>query len=402
MIKRAGVVGAGAMGSEIAQTISSAGIPVALKDINDEALSRGMARIKKIYASGVEKGRLTAADAEAKIKLVVPTTDYGAFQDVDFVVEAAPEFLDLKKKTFQDLDGVCPPHAILATNTSSLSISELAANTRRPSQVVGMHFFNPAHVMKLVEVVPGLNTSPESVATAMEFSRAIRKLPVRVEECPGFLVNRLLLPYLNECAIALQEGSGSMKDIDEAMKAFGWPMGPFTLMDMLGLDVCAEVARILRHAHGPRARAAELFDAMVTAGRLGQKSGVGFYEYGGQAKQTMGEVLEGFQSSAGLKRVPFEPMRPMALMINEAIMCVQERVSSPEEVDVAMVAGTGFPQDKGGPLHYADALGLDLVLKMMERYAEILDVRFWPHFRLKTMVGAGMIGVKTRRGFFSY
>jgi len=292
--------------------------------------------------------------------------------------------------------------------------------------VVGMHFFNPAHVMKLVEVVPGLTTGKDTVQETLEFAKRIKKLPVTVQECPGFLVNRLLLPYLNECCVALQEGPATVQQIDDQMKQFGWPMGPFTLMDMLGLDVCAEVARVLRRAFGPRVRAAEIFDPMVAAGRLGQKNGAGFYDYGklpttgsqsgvpvGPAKKSTDEVVQEVRKSTGAKPTRFDALRPMLVMINEGVMCVQEQVSTPAEVDVAMVAGTGFPQDKQGPLHYADALGLDTVLKEMERGTQEWggppfgaslagSGRFWPYFRLKTMVGAGMLGVKSKQGFFNY
>ncbi|MER3458301.1 MAG: 3-hydroxybutyryl-CoA dehydrogenase, partial [Chloroflexota bacterium] len=236
-IFKAAVVGAGAMGAEIAQVISFSGLPVVLKDIDQAMLDKGMARIRRIYESRVEKGKMQPSEAENKIALVEPTLSYDSFGDVDIVIEAVPEKIAIKKAVFAELDNVCPESTIFASNTSALSISELGASTRRPHKVIGMHFFNPAHVMKLVEVIPGLDTSQETVDDVVQFAESLRKIPVVVQECPGFLVNRLLMPYLNEATIALGEGAATASEIDAAMVDFGMPMGPFTLMDMLGLDV---------------------------------------------------------------------------------------------------------------------------------------------------------------------
>ena len=403
-IYKAGVVGLGAMGAEIAQVITFAGLPVVVKDANDEITKKGIEKIRKIYQRQIDKGKMNPNDVEAKMALVIPATSYKEFSDVDIVIEAVIENMEVKKQIFKELDESAQKTAIFATNTSSLSISEMASATKRPEKVIGMHFFNPAHVMKLVEVIPGLTTSGETVDDVISFSESLRKIPVRVKECPGFLVNRLLLPYLNEAAIALQEGSATAKEIDEAMVKFGMPMGPFTLMDMLGLDVSKEVANILYTGFGPRMKAAEIFDAVVKAERFGQKNGAGFYDYDerAQSKKPMNEILEEIRKQTGAKKTVFSENRLLLLMLIEAINCIQEQIASPTDIDMAMMAGTGFPQDKMGPLHWADSIGLDTVFKELEKFSNELGPRFWPPFLLKNMVSANILGVKTKKGFFSY
>ncbi|MGB9592956.1 MAG: 3-hydroxyacyl-CoA dehydrogenase family protein, partial [Anaerolineae bacterium] len=234
-IFKAAVVGAGAMGGGIAQVISFSGLPVVLKDIDQAALNKGMETIRNIYQSRVEKGKMSAGEMQSKLDLVTSTLTYDGFEDVDIVIEAVPEKMSIKKRVFAELDEVCPEHTIFASNTSALSISEMAAATKRPGKVIGMHFFNPAHVMKLVEIIPGLDTTQETIDDVVMFTESLRKIPVVVQECPGFLVNRLLMPYLNEAVYALQEGTETATNIDAAMRDFGWPMGPFQLMDMLGI-----------------------------------------------------------------------------------------------------------------------------------------------------------------------
>ncbi|MGQ9668210.1 MAG: 3-hydroxyacyl-CoA dehydrogenase family protein, partial [Anaerolineae bacterium] len=206
-IFKAGVVGAGAMGSEIAQVISYSGLPVVLKDVDQAMLDKGMERIRDIYQRRVDKGKMSAGEMQSKLDLIQPTLTYDGFEDVDIVIEAVPEKMSIKQRVFAELDEVCPEGTIFASNTSALSISEMAAATKRPAKVIGMHFFNPAHVMKLVEIIPGLDTSQETVDDVVMFAESLRKIPVVVQECPGFLVNRLLMPYLNEAVKALEEGA---------------------------------------------------------------------------------------------------------------------------------------------------------------------------------------------------
>lgn len=400
-IYKAGVVGAGTMGAEIAQVISYSGLPVVLKDVNQDFVNSGLAKIREIYKRRVEKGKMSAQDMEAKMMLVTGSTSYDDFKDVDIVVEAVPEKMELKKKIFQELDKVCPEGTILASNTSSLSISEMGSATGRPHKVIGLHFFFPAHIMKLIEVIPGLATSDETVDDVTGFSESLRKIPVRVNECAGFLVNRLLMPYLNEAAYCLQEGAASMQEIDKAAVAFGMPMGPFTLVDSLGLDICEEVGKILLESYGDRMRPAELWKNFYDAKLLGRKSGAGFYNYQGTdnlADKIVGEL----RKQHGGKGSKFSTERIIFPMINEAAYCVQEHVSKASDIDIAMRAGVGFPEDKAGILAYGDKIGLDLVLSTLETLAKEHGSRFWPCPLLRRLVGANFLGVKTKRGFFEY
>ena len=275
------VLGAGAMGHGIAEVLAYSGFNVILKDIDQKFVDDGMRKIDAILQERVDKGKLTAEEKGKIMGRVHGTTTYDGFGDVDVVIEAIVEKMDVKKKVYQELDKVCPPKTIFASNTSALSISEMAASKNRPRKVVGMHFFNPAQIMKLVEVVPGMDTSTETVDAIVDLAERCRKLPVVVKESPGFLVNRLLTPVLLEAVRALDEGIAPARDIDLAMKAgAGFPMGPFELADMVGIDICLEVAETMyrefgdsRFAPPPRLR------NMVKSGRLGRKSGRGFYEY---------------------------------------------------------------------------------------------------------------------------
>ncbi|MBI3995495.1 MAG: 3-hydroxyacyl-CoA dehydrogenase [Nitrospirae bacterium] len=401
-VKKAAVIGAGTMGAQIAQAVSFAGIPVVLMDMQEEGVQRGLETVRKIYQARVEKGKMKAADAALKTALVAGATNYEGFGDVDIVIEAVFEEMTVKRQVFTALDAVCPPRAVLASNTSSLSISAIASVTRRPKQVVGMHFFNPVYAMKLIEVIPGLDSSPQAVSDVAAFSERLGKIPIKVQECPGFVVNRLLLPYLNEAVFALQEGAASAGELDEAMKAFGMPMGPFTLLDMIGIDIAEKVSQILHDAFGPRMPVAPLFSELIQAKRFGKKSGAGLYRYDGGKDDEISKILQKVRKATGIVGTRFSPERLLLLMINEAAICLQEGVAAAGDLDTAMVAGTGFPQEKGGPLHYADQVGLDIVLSELERYAGELGPRFWPAPIFKRMVGAGYVGLKSRRGFFNY
>jgi 3-hydroxyacyl-CoA dehydrogenase len=400
-IYKAAVLGGGTMGGSIAQVITFSGIPVVIKDIDQNAVQKALDKVRSIYESRVKKGKMTASEIEPKIVLASGTTSYDDFSDVDIVIEAVPEEMKIKKQVFQELDSICPESSILATNTSALSISEIASATKRPEKVIGMHFFNPAHVMKLVEVIPGLQTLEDTVMDVLAFSESLRKLAVRVEECPGFLVNRLLMPYITEAVIALTEGAATATEIDQAMVNFGMPMGPFTLSDMLGLDVCYKVAQIMYEAYGPRMPVANLNLKLFEKGRLGQKSGAGFYDSDGSEKELQ-EIIKQAQKEEGLKKTSFSPERLLYLMVNEAALVLQEKIASATDIDIAMMAGTGFPQELGGPLKYADKLGLDAILEGLEEFKDELGMRFWPAHLLKRMVAAGLLGEKTGRGFYTH
>ena len=401
-IYKTAVVGAGAMGAEIAQVISFSGIPVLLKDVDQARVEQGLQVIQKIYQRRVDRGKMTQEELQQKLTLVTGVTTYDGFKDVDLVIEAVPEQLKLKQQIFQELDRILPTSAIIASNTSSLSISALGGTTARPDKVIGMHFFYPAHIMKLVEVIPGLETSEETTGDLIAFAESLRKLPIRVNECPGFLVNRILMPYLNEAAFCAQEGAASPRHIDEAMVAFGFPMGPFTLVDNLGFDVCREVVNILVDAYGSRMRPAEVWERLHTLKRYGVKAGAGFYLYGERAGQPDPELDAVLKERRPTHPSPFSVNRLVLPMINEAIRCLEEHVCTAADVDLAVMAGLGFPQSKGGILHYADEIGLDTTLAELERLAQTLGERFWPCPLLKRKVAAGHFGKQANKGFFEY
>ena len=394
------------MGAQIAEVVSYAGLPVMVADIQETLARRGVESVRAIYQARVDKGKMTSEQLEEKMLLVTTAPDLDALHDVDVVIEAVSEELTLKQRLFRELDRICARSAILASNTSALSISAIGAATKRPGKVVGLHFFNPAYAMPLVEVIPGLATDPQTVDDVVGFSESLRKQPVIVKECAGFLVNRLLSPYLNEAVWCLQDGDVSVKEIDQEMVSFGMPVGPLTLLDTVGLDIALEVARILYRSYGPRMAPAPLLEALVKAGRIGVKSGHGFYDYVSAEERGRDQSLEYLTQQVRQRSGP-PPMgwtrsRPLLALVNEAVIALQEGVASARDIDLAMVTGTGFPNEKGGPLHFADQVGIDHVLQELEAFRESLGVRFWAAPMLRRMVDAGFTGQIAGRGFFSY
>jgi 3-hydroxybutyryl-CoA dehydrogenase len=280
-MKSVGVIGAGTMGNGIAHVFARSGYSVVLCDVEQRFLERGLAAITKNLEREVTKGKITVEDSASALQRIEPVTDRAKLADCDFIVEAATEKFQIKAEIFRDLDRLSRPEVILASNTSSISITKLAALTKRPDKVIGMHFFNPVPVMKLVEVIRGLATSPETFAVVRELTVKLDKTPVEVNDAPGFVSNRVLMPLLNEAMFAVMEGVATPEAVDEVFKlGMAHPMGPLTLADFIGLDVCLDIMRVMQDGLGdPKYRPCPLLIKMVDAGWLGKKSGRGFYQY---------------------------------------------------------------------------------------------------------------------------
>jgi 3-hydroxyacyl-CoA dehydrogenase/enoyl-CoA hydratase/3-hydroxybutyryl-CoA epimerase len=410
-IFKVGVVGAGAMGGGIAQVVTYSGLPVVIKDIDQKQLDMARETVEGIYQSRVDKGKMTMGQMQEKLGLIEYSLNYDGFTDVDIVIEAVPEVIKIKQQVFKELDQVCPPDTIFASNTSALSITEMGAATDRPHKVIGMHFFNPAHVMKLVEIIPGEGTDQDTIDTVEQFTQELRKIPVVVKECPGFLVNRLLMPYLNEAVLAVEEGAATAQEVDEAMgrDGFGWPMGPLFLMDMLGIDVCAHVGEYLSSQYGDRVKPARLFYRLVEARRFGEKTGAGFYIYTATDAEPLEAIIKRMHDSGEVETGSrFSVDRLMMPFLNEAAMCVQEGIANVNDIDMACIAGIGMQVNKDGkairmgPLEYMDEIGLDVVVQKLEALEREFGPRFHPVDILYQKVRAGHLGKNTGLGFKEY
>jgi 3-hydroxyacyl-CoA dehydrogenase len=403
-IGQIGVLGAGAMGSGIAHAVAQAGFPVKMMDLSEALVKGGIEKIGKNLSKSVEKGKLSQQQKEETLKRIEPIFDPKDLKDCGLIIEAVFEDLALKLSLFQRLDALCPPEAIFASNTSTLSITRMAAEVARSGRFLGLHFFNPVPVMRLVEVIPGLQTSQETVDQGMDFIKRIKKVPVVAKDCPGFLVNRIVMPYAGEAMLAAQEGAASPTEIDEAMKKAGFPMGPLALNDMVGIDVGVHTFPPMHEGYGEKFPVPVLFEKLLQVGRLGSKSGKGIF-VNGLVDDEFLEIVRKIQSESGIKGTEFSSDRLILRQVNEAVACLQEKIASAEGIDQAMVLGIGFPADEkgiGGPLHWADEKGLDWVLGRLNHYKDTLGSRFWPHFLLKQYVAAGYLGKKVRKGFFEY
>jgi 3-hydroxyacyl-CoA dehydrogenase/enoyl-CoA hydratase/3-hydroxybutyryl-CoA epimerase len=367
--------------------------------------------VEGIYQVRVDRGKMTTGQMQEKLSLITYTLSYDDLSDVDIIIEAVPEVLAIKQQVLRELDQVCMPDTIFASNTSALSITEMGACTKRPHKVIGMHFFNPAHVMKLVEIIPGAQTDQDTIDTVQQFTQDLRKIPVIVKECPGFLVNRLLMPYLNEAVLAVQEGAATIQEVDAALgrDGFGWPMGPFILQDMLGIDVCAHVGQYLYSQYGDRVRPAQLYYKLVESKRFGEKAGVGFYVYTTPDAEPIEAIIRRLQETGEVQTgTRFSVDRLIMPFLNEAAMCVAEGIANVYDVDMACIAGIGMQVNRGGelvrmgPLEYMDELGVDVVVANLEALERELGPRFHPADILYQKVRQGHLGKKTGLGFREY
>lgn len=376
-IRRAAVVGAGTMGGGIAMTYANAGIPVLLKEIDQPALDRGLATIRKNYAATVQKGRLTQSQMDERLARIEPTLSFDRFEEADIVVEAVFEGMDLKKQVFAELDRVTRPDAVLASNTSTLNIDQIASATQRPQQVIGHHFFSPANVMKLLEIVRGKETSPSVIATSMDLAKRLSKVGVLVGNCRAFVGNRMFDPYVREAQFLLEEGA-SIEEVDRAMTAFGMAMGPLAVLDLAGLDVGWRIRKEYRDHEKPGRRAFLAEDRLCELGHYGQKTGAGWYRYeaGSRAATPNPEaarLVEEAARQSGVARRSIAPEeiveRTVYALINDGARILEEGIAiRAGDIDIVYVYGYGFPAARGGPMWYADTVGLPKVLERIQLF----------------------------------
>jgi 3-hydroxyacyl-CoA dehydrogenase len=375
-VNSAAVVGAGTMGGGIAMVLANAGIPVLLKEADQAALDKGLANIQKNYATSVKRGRFTQAFVDERLKLIQPTLRYDAFANADLVIEAVFEGMALKKEVFAELDRVCKPGAILASNTSTLNIDVIASSTSRPQSVIGTHFFSPANVMRLLEIVRGKASTKEAIATCMQLSRKIGKIGVLVGNCRGFVGNRMFHPYVRESVFLLEEGA-SVEAVDSALFDFGMAMGPLAVGDLAGLDVGWRIRKEYRHLEKPGIRQAFAGDNLCEMGRYGQKTGAGWYKYDENrraiADPEVAQLVRKWAAEAGIpqREISKEEIvdRCVYALVNEGARILEEGYAlRAVDIDIIYLNGYGFPALRGGPMWYADTIGLKNVFDRVEEF----------------------------------
>lgn len=394
-VEKAAVLGAGVMGGSIAELIAAHDVPVVLKDVDREALDSGLRHAHDLLKKGREKGVFEPEEVGLKFALIQGTLTYEPFEDVDLVAEAVVERMAVKRSVLQESEEHIDDGAVFATNTSSLSVRELAEAATRPERVVGLHFFNPVHRMPLVEVVRHEGASVEAVATAFGFAVDMGKTPVLVTDTPGFLVNRVLAPYLNEAGFLLEAGA-PVEEVDDVLTDFGMPMGPCRLLDEIGFDVAEHVAGQMEEAFGERLRPSPIIGLLRQEGRLGRKNGRGFYTYrNGHPKGVDREVQRalGEVAHASGEQAPDAAEirdRCLYLLVNESVRALEDRVvRSADDVDLAMVTGTGFPPFRGGPLRWADHEGPARIVERLEAFRDRHGERFAPAALLEAVAESG-------------
>ena len=356
-IGKCAVLGAGVMGGGIAQLFSAYGLPVRMKDLNYQALGRGLKQAREVYDYALKKKKIKPSQVSNGMGLISVTTDYSGFANTDLVVEAVVEDMKIKQAVFGQLDSAVSPRAIIASNTSCLSVDRMSEGARNKERVIGMHFFNPVHRMPLVELIRTPYTSDETVATMVEFSKRLGKTPIVVKDSCGFLVNRILLSYLNEAGFILEEGIG-FERIDRITREFGMPMGPFTLMDEIGLDIGYKVACLLEENLGPRLRVPQIFKKVYEKKWFGRKTGQGFYIHRTKEKELNRQVYGLLSQGPAAKLSDKEILnRMLSKMVKEAHICLEEKVcNEPSDVEIGMIMGIGFPPFRGGLLRNMGSL----------------------------------------------
>ncbi|MBR8238877.1 enoyl-CoA hydratase/isomerase family protein [Burkholderia sp. AU42008] len=384
-IRRVGVIGAGTMGGGIAMNFVNAGLPVTLLETKQDALERGLATIRRNYDAQVKKGKLTQEKLDARIALITPTLSYDDLKDADLIVEAVFEELGVKEQVFKKLDDVAKPGAILASNTSTLDVDKIAAFTKRPQDVVGMHFFSPANVMKLLEVVRGAQTAKDVLATVMAVAKKIRKTAVVSGVCDGFIGNRMIEQYIRQALFMLEEGALPAQ-VDRAIEKFGFAMGPFRMSDLAGNDIGWAI-RKRRYVEQPDLHYSKIADRLCEQGRFGQKTGAGWYDYvpgDRKAKPSplVDEMVVAYSKERGVERRKIGDdeivERLVFALVNEGAKILEEKIASKaSDIDMVYLTGYGFPLWRGGPMLYADMVGLYNVERAIRRYAAAPNGDAW-------------------------
>lgn len=397
-ISNAAVLGAGVMGGGIAQLLAEKGISVRMKDINTGVVGAGLREAWNIFMKRKKKGILSEIQARDGFDRITGTTAYSGFGKTQLAIEAVVESMEIKKMVLREFQAAAGESALFCSNTSSLSISELASASVHPDTVVGMHFFNPVGKMPLVEIVRGEKTSEDTVAVISTLARGIGKLPVVVNDGPGFLVNRILMPFLSE-AVAMLEQNGKIDEIDDVLMQFGMPMGAFILLDEIGIDIAHKVSGILHQGLGERVKPPGLLETLYKEGYLGKKNGKGFYQYRGRERANPDvSIYNRIRTSPeGSKKIPNEEIveRSVFLMIKEAALCLEEKIIDRSDLlDAALIFGTGFPPFRGGLLKYADRIGAAGIVSKLEKYEALYGERFTPPASFREMA-------KNRKGFYS-
>jgi len=397
-IEHIAVIGGGTMGAGITVAALDAGLPVVMVERDSQSIARGQAHVEKVYDALIAKGRMTVETKTAIMARYTPATDYTAVREADVVIEAVFEDMEVKKAVFTELEHICKPTAVLASNTSYLDIEAIAASTSRPHDVIGLHFFSPANIMRLLEIVVPTQVAPDVVATAFALAQKMKKIPVRAGVCDGFIGNRILSVYKLAADYVMEDGA-SPYEIDAAVRGFGYPMGPFQVSDLAGGDIGWATRKRRAATRNPQARYVEIADRICERGWFGQKTGRGFYLYpngsrtGEQDPEVQG-IVDAERAKKGITPRSFTPLdimrRYMAAMVNEGAKVLQEGIAlRPLDIDVTFLNGYGFPRWRGGPMHWADSVGLDTILADIRAFAQE-DALFWqPAPLLESLVAQG-------------